>query len=160
MTRTSSATLAVLALIGGAVGWLLEMALVATGAPAAIPPATFAFALAVVGILVIALAIPVRKTVRDRQNNRVDPFYATRVVLLAKASSLTGALISGAALGILAFLLTRSVVAAVGSILMTGLTVIGAVVLVVGGLVAENWCSIPPDDTDEQDNGPAMARPH
>lgn len=159
MTRTSPITLVVVGAVGAGIAWLLEIALVATGSPAVIPPATFAFALAVVGILVIALAIPVRKTVRDREHNQVDPFYATRVVVLAKACAISGALLTGAALAILVFLLTRSVVAAVGSILMSGATVVGAIVLLVGGLVAEYMCSIPPDDSEKQDDGPAMVRP-
>ncbi|MBK0296600.1 DUF3180 family protein, partial [Bacillus sp. S34] len=38
----------------------------------------------------------------------VDPLYATRVVVLAKASSICGALFGGFALGLVVYLLTRS----------------------------------------------------
>lgn len=158
MRRTGLTTLVVFAAVGGAAGWLLQIALVATGSAAVVPEPSFAFALAVLGLLAILFAIPVRKTVRDRERNPVDPFYAARIAVLAKASSITGALLTGAALGILVFLLTRSVVPAVGSILIAGATVVGALVLVAGGLVAEHMCSIPPDDRDSNDDGSAPAR--
>ena len=76
----------------------------------------------------------------------VDPFYATRVVVLAKASSLAGALVTGLAAAILVFLLTRSVLPAVGSLTMAVVTAVGAVVLLAGGLVAEKMCTLPPED--------------
>lgn len=158
MRRTGLTTLIVFAAIGGAAGWLMEIALVATGSPIVEPPASFAFALAVLGLLAIVFAIPVRKTVRDREHNRVDPFYAARIAVLAKASSFTGALLTGAALSIFVFVLTRSV-PQVGSILMAGATLVGALVLLAGGLVAEYMCSVPPDDRDNQDDGPATVRP-
>lgn len=159
MRRTGFTTLVVFAAIGGAAGWLLEIALAATGSAVIVPPGSFAFALAVLGVLAIAFAIPVRKTVRDREHNRVDPFYAARIAVLAKASTITGALLSGASAGVLVFLLTRSVVPPVGSIVMAIATVVGALALLAGGLVAEYMCSIPPDDGDNQDDGPAAARP-
>jgi hypothetical protein len=143
-----------------AAAWLVEIALIATGRPAAVPPTTLALALAVIGALDIALAFPIRRAVKDRQRARVDPFYATRVAVLAKASSLAGALATGVGLGILVFLLSRSVLA-VGSILMAVATIVGAVVLLVAGLVAEHLCSIPPDDDDKRETyDPAVVRPH
>lgn len=159
MRRTGLTTLVVVAAIGGAAAWLMEIALVSTGTAVVVPPASLAFALAVLGVLAVVFAIPVRKTVRDREHNHVDPFYAARIAVLAKASSITGALLTGAAVAILVFLLTRSVVPAVGSIVMAVATVIGALVLVAGGLVAEYMCSVPPDDRDKHDDGPATVRP-
>jgi hypothetical protein len=97
--------------------------------------------------------------VRDRENHTVDPFYATRVVVLAKASSIAASLLFGATVAIVVYLLTRSVVAGVGSIFASGAAVVGSVVLLICGLVAENWCSIPPDDKDKGDKSPATTRP-
>jgi len=148
VTRTRPSILLLLAVLGGGVGWLLETVLVSVGSPAFIPPYTLAVALALIGVIVVVIARPVYRAVRRTATSRVDPFYATRAVVLAKASSLTGALFGGVALGVLVFLLTRSVVPAGGSIAMTIVTVAGSLILLVGGLIAEKMCTLPPDDDD------------
>ncbi|MET0989713.1 MAG: DUF3180 domain-containing protein [Glaciihabitans sp.] len=159
MKRTRPVTLVVFAAAGGALIWLVEVALIASGRPAAVPPGTLAIALGVIGIIDVALAVPIRRAIRDGQRGKIDPFFATRVVVLAKASSLAGSLVTGVGLGILLFLSTRSVLA-VGSILMAVATVVGAIILLVAGLIAEHLCSIPPDDDDKVEDGPATVRPH
>lgn len=146
MTRTRPSQLFVLALAGAVAGWMLELAMVSAGRPAVIPPITLGIGLGLIGLLIVGFAWPVFRVVRKVEGARVDPFYATRVVLLAKSSSLAGALVAGLAGAILAFLLTRSVLPAVGSVSMTVVTLVGAVVLLAGGLVAEKMCTLPPDD--------------
>lgn len=146
MTRTRPSHLVLLALIGAALGWLLEFGLVAMGRAVAIPPVTLAVALGGIGVVIVLLALPVFRVVRKVSGARVDPFYATRVVLLAKASSLAGALATGLAAAILVFLLTRSVLPTGASLTMVVVTVVGAIVLLVAGLVAEWMCTLPPED--------------
>jgi hypothetical protein len=158
MKRTRPVSLVLFAAIGGALVWLVEIALIASGRPVAVPPGTLALALGVIGVLDLLLAVPIRRAVRDGQRGKIDPFYATRVAMLSKASSLAGSLVTGVGLGIVIFLSTRSVLA-VGSILMAVATVVGAVVLLVAGLIAEHLCSIPPDDDDKVEDGPATVRP-
>jgi hypothetical protein len=148
------------AIAAAIVAWFLQSALTASGASAIIPPFTLAILLALIGLVVVAFALPVRRAVRDRENHRVDPFYATRVVVLAKASSIAGSLIFGATVAIVSYLLTRSVIGGVGSIFTSGAGVLGSVILLACGLIAENMCSIPPDDRDKGDkNDPASNRP-
>jgi hypothetical protein len=159
MTRTRPTTLAIFAIFGAAAGWLLEIGLVAMGSPMFVPPLSLALSLGIIGVLVIGFALPVRRAVREREAARIDPFYASRVVVLAKASSLAGGLLAGAAVAVVVFLLTRSVIAGVGSILMAVAAVVGSIVLLVGGLVAEYMCSIPPDDGDKGTDNPATTRP-
>lgn len=149
MTRTKPLHLVMLAVFGGAVLWFVETALAASGRPVVIPPFTLAIALVLIGVIIVVMAWPVRKVARGDRTKRVDPFYATRVVMLAKASSLGGALLAGGALGITGYLLSRSVLPAVGSVTMGVATAVGAILLLVGGLVAEHWCAIPPDDSDK-----------
>jgi len=140
--------LLLLALLGGGAGWFLETLLVSAGSPAFIPPYTLAVVLAAIGVIVVFVARPVYRAVRRTATTRVDPFYATRAVVLAKASSLTGALFGGVAAGVLVFLLTRSVVPAGGAVAMTIVTIAGSVILLAGGLIAEKMCTLPPDDDD------------
>jgi hypothetical protein len=146
MTRTRPATLVLLAVAGGAVGWLLEMVLVAMGSRAVVPPLTLAVTLVALAAVALALAWPVRQSVRGTVRRRVDPFQATRVVVLAKASSLCGALLAGLGGGVLAFLATRPVVASAESLWLAAASAMGSLVLLAAGLVAELWCTIPPDD--------------
>lgn len=160
MKRTRPLVLVLFAIVGAGAGLLLQVILAATGNAAASAPFTLALSLAVIGGLVIFFAVPVRRAVREREKHTVDPFYATRVVVLAKASSIAGSLILGATGAIVVYLLTRSVIATVGSIFTSSAAVVGAIVLLVCGLVAENMCSLPPDDEDKGEKLFAPQRPH
>ncbi len=130
---------------GAVVGWLLAATFVAMG-QAIHPPLTLGLALGIIGIVIVVAALPVWRVVRKVEGARVDPFYATRVVLLAKSSSLGGALAGGLTAASLAFQLTRPVAPSAGTLAMSIVAVVGAVVLLVGGLVAERMCTLPPDD--------------
>ena len=146
MTRTRFSTIALLALVGGAVGWVLEAGLVSMGRAIVIPGVELSIALALIAAIVVAMAVPVWRVVRGTAKKRVDPFYATRVVVLAKASSLTGSLLAGAAVAVMVFVLTRSVLPALGSVRLTVAASVCAVLLLVAGLIAEKMCTLPPQD--------------
>ncbi len=156
MKRTSVSLVLVLALVGGVVGGFLEAGLTAAGRPIIIPPLTFPLALAVIGGIVVALAVPIRRFARGRSHEPIDAYYATRVLVLAKASALIGAIFAGFGLGITIYLLTRSVVP-VGSVASAVVTLVGAGALLAGGLIAEHFCTIPPSD-DEDDDGKRTVR--
>ena len=159
MKRTRPLVLVFYAIAAALVTWLLQSMLTLSGNAVLSPPFTLSILLALIGVVVVILARPVRLAVRDREHHKVDPFYATRVVVLAKASSIAGALLFGGTVAIVVFFLTRPVVAGVGSIFTSGSAVLGSVVLLVCGLVAEDMCSIPPDDRDKNDKNPATTRP-
>jgi len=143
VTRTRPLPLLIAALAGFVVAYLFDVVLAMRGFAVFVPPVSLAVALGLIAVLLVALAWPVRRAAAGER--RIDPFYATRVVVLAKASSLAGALLAGAAAGILTFLLSRAVVP-LGSTLTAGATLITAVVLVAAALVAEHWCALPPDE--------------
>ena len=146
MTRTTPASLVLLAVLGGGVMWFIETALATSGRAVVLPPITLGVALLLIGVIIVAMALPVRRVSRGVAHARVDPFYATRVLMLAKASSLGGALLGGGGLGIVGYLLSRSLVASPNAVTMSVVTAAGALLLLVAGLVAEHMCSIPPDD--------------
>ena len=153
MRRTSPTPLIALGLVGLVVGFLAELAATAFSAPIFVPPLTLPLALVLIAVILVALAWPIRQATRGRSTRRVDPFRAMRVALLAKASSLSGSLLLGVGLGIVLFILTRSVVPAVTSLWLAIGMALGAVILLVGGLVAEHFCTLPPDDDHDHDNG-------
>lgn len=154
MTRTKPLHLVLLAAFGAAALWFVEIALAASGRAVIIPPVTLAAALVLIGVIIVVMALPVRRVARGDKSARVDPFYATRVVVLAKASSLGGALLGGAGLGIVGYLLSRSVLPAVGSVTMAVASAVGAILLLVAGLIAEHMCTIPPDDDEKRPGTP------
>ena len=155
MKRTNPGLLVALVLFGAAVGFALQTALAAMSLAKLRPEYTLAVSLLLIGLLVVALAIPVRRAVRGANRHPVDPFYATRVVVLAQACEIGGALLAGLALGFLLDLLLRGSPAP-DSLLRTLASLGGAAILLAGGIVAEYLCRVPPrnDDDDHPDRGP------
>ncbi len=146
MRRTSAAAIVVVAVVGGAAGWLLQVALVSKGAPSFIPPPSFWSVLFLVAVALLALGWPIRRSMKGRVRRRVAPFYAMRVLVLAKASSLTGALLLGVGLVLVVYAVSRTGSTATPAFPPSVLTAVAALVLGVAGLVVEGWCRVPPDD--------------
>ncbi|QNE36790.1 DUF3180 domain-containing protein [Leifsonia shinshuensis] len=159
MKRTRATSLIGLAVLGVVVGFLGEFAAAGSGVAVFVPPLTLPITLVAVAIIVVAFAIPIRRAVRGRSSRRIDPFQAMRIVVFAKACSLSGALLTGAGVGILLYVLTRDVLPASNAVLLTALGTAGAVILLIAGLVAEFFCTLPPDDKDD-DPETARARSH
>ena len=153
MTRTKASTLVILAAIGAAVGFLAQVALASGGLQRYRPEYTLALSLLFLAGIVIALAVPIRRATRATVRTRIDPFHATRVVLFAKASSIAGALLTGAGAGLLTEVLVRGGGVNTDSLLRTLAVLAGAVALLVAGLVGEWLCTVPPSD-DEPDVDP------
>lgn len=148
MTRSRPLPLVLLALVGFALAFATDLALAMRGEPVLVPPLSLAVGLVLIAALLVALAWPVRRAAKGER--RIDPFYATRVVVLAKASALAGALLLGGAGGILTYLLSRAVVP-IGSTLTAAGTLVAAVILLIAALVAEHFCALPPDDDEQQE---------
>ncbi len=144
MRRTRASTLVILAAVGGSGGYLLQFALAAAGLPKFRPEYTMALSLVFIAGIVIALAVPIRQATQGTVRRRIDPFHATRVVLLAKASSLAGALLAGVAIGLVVELLTRSGGLNSDALLRSLAALGGAIALLVAGLVGEYLCTVPP----------------
>jgi hypothetical protein len=155
----------IIGLIGVVVGLLTDAALAASGRALIVPPVTLSVTLAVIAIVVVVLALPIRRAIRGKTTLRLDPFRAARTAVLAKACSIMGALVTGLPLGLLLFMLTRTVVADTSSILLTVSAVVGGALLLTGGLLAEWFCTLPPDDSDtegdpDRDRGPEPGATH
>jgi hypothetical protein len=157
VTRTSPVLLAALAAVGAIGGFVLQLALAATSHAKVLPEFTLALSLVLIAVLLVVLAVPVRRSTRGTRRERIDPFYATRVVMLAKASSIAGALLAGAGVGLLVEVLLRTV-APGDTIVRTIAMLVGAALLLVGALVAEHLCRVPPDrGEDDRDHAAPAA---
>jgi len=154
VTKTHPLTIVAFAIGGAALGWLLEVALVAGGRSMVIPPITFAAVLIVLAVAVVAVAVPVRRVAKGRTDAEgrpatVDPFYATRVLALAKSAILVGALLAGGTLAILVYFFSRPVVNE-GSVVPAILGFAASAAVLAAGILAEEMCRIPPADHDDR----------
>jgi hypothetical protein len=113
------------------------------------------FAGATLGVLGIAEAVAgnaLRARIRHRPGTRpVQPLVAARAVLLAKASSLAGAIMTGVWGGLLAHVLPLAgdIAAAVSDSLAGTVGIVCALALVGGALWLEHCCRTPDDPGDE-----------
>ncbi len=147
MKKTNPLSLLVLTLIGFGVGFALDWALVSRGGTAIPVPWTLSASLVIIGVAVVALGSRVRAAVKPAKGRRIDPIAAVTIVQLAKASAAGGALMLGAAAGLLVFVATRPVV--VDTVIPSNIGgVVAALILVVLALVAESMCVLPPQDPD------------
>ena len=156
MKTTRVGSLFGLAVIAGLVSYLADALLVRLGEPQFIPPITLGVALFFIGVIIPVMAWPMRVLTKttDKASRpvAVDPFYATRVLLLAKAGALTGAVLAGIGLGIAVFVATRAALAPT-PLVLTLISVFGGIVLSAGGVIAERWCQIPPTDAEGAEEG-------
>lgn len=155
MRRTGPLVLVVLALLGGGAGFLLDQLLTAAGRATFSPSGMLPVLLVVLAAAVVLLGWQVRRSVRGKSAGRIDPFRAMRTAMLARASSLLGAIVAGFGAGLLAFLLTRPVDPQVGSIVAMTALVASSLVLVAAALVAEQFCTLPKDPDDRSSDDPA-----
>lgn len=146
MRRTSTPLILALVMAGAVVGWLGQLALAASSAPTLTPPVTLIVALFAIAAIVIGLGWPIRQVVRGKRTRPVDPFFAMRVLVFAKATSLTGALLTGAGIGLTVYNLSRLAAPVLPGLWYDLLTLAGAAAMLVAGLVVETWCRIPPED--------------
>lgn len=149
MERTAPTTLLAGAALGVVAGFVVQIALAGLSLPRLRPEYTLVVTVVLVAVVVVALAVPVRRSTRGARRAPIDPFYATRVVVLAKATAITGALLTGAATGLLIDLLARAGTATGDTLLRVVLTLAGSGALVAAGLVAEWMCTVPPEDPED-----------
>lgn len=157
MRRSTPGPLIVIGVIGTVIGILVQVGLAALNMAKLRPEYTLALTLLLVAAAAIALAVPVRRATRGNPLHRVDPFYATRVVALAKAAAIGGALVAGVGLGLVIELALRSGGPGADAYLRALSVLGGGAVLLAGGLIAEFLCTVPPTDDDDPDAGPPTA---
>ncbi|OCG76115.1 DUF3180 family protein [Microbacterium sediminis] len=159
MKRTSPLALVVAALLGGVVAFAADHLLTRSGGATFTPAVTLPILLVLLGAACLALAWPIRRAVSDPNAPRVDPFRSLRVAVLSKASSIVGAALGGAGLGLLAYLATRPVTPGIGSMGTIIATAAAGAVLMVAALVAEHWCTLPKDPDDREPDDPGAGAP-
>lgn len=150
MSRTGAGILIIAAVLGLVSGFGVDQLLTSFGRSTFTPSPMLPILLALLGALVVALAVPIRRATRGSGGPAVNPFRALRVAMLAKASSIVGAALGGFGLGLVLFLVTRPVTPSLGSMSPHIATAVCGALLVAAGLVAEHLCTIRKDDDDPQ----------
>ena len=78
MKRTSAGVLIIAAVLGVAAGFLVDQLLTSAGSPTFTPAVTLPILLVLLGVVVIALAVPIRRATHGTAKTTVDPFRAVR----------------------------------------------------------------------------------
>ncbi|MFM6974653.1 MAG: DUF3180 domain-containing protein [Agromyces sp.] len=150
MRRTSIRDIVVALIFGVSAGYLTQSILVSNGLHMLVPPVTFTITLVVAAIAVLWSAWPIRSALRGTRKRPINALFASRVAVLAKASSVSGALLTGFTGGLCYFVLTRTSVTS-GNVLTLLLCALGsAVLLLVAGLLSEWFCTLPPEETESE----------
>ena len=151
ISRTRWQTLVAVALVVGVVTWLLMHAMYDRGAT--LPEVSWLVGGVelVIAAVVFVMGWHVRQYLRGKRPS-LDPIRAARTAVLAKAACYTGALLVGWYGGQLTLRLTQ-----LGDVANTGerawaaaLAALGAVAMLVVGLVVEAFCRIPPAEPDAE----------
>jgi hypothetical protein len=130
--------------------------MVGRGLQVPVSPANLLITLASISAVLLVLSIPIwryRSALKQKSSQRpkrVDPFYAVRVLLLAKASSLAGVLFASWHLGVVIFSLSGAVVVQ-NLVLQNSFGFIASVMLIVAALITEQICRLPQDQEPDPD---------
>lgn len=161
MGPTKPFDLGVVAVIVGITAWILVRYNYSVLPPL---PAFAGIVLYLLAAIEAVMGFVVRARVDGRQVGRargqLHPLTAARVVALAKASSILGAIATGLWAGVLVFLLTQhDVTAAEHDTPAAVVGVIGGVLLTVAALWLEHCCRAPDDPDDNAVNSPGHPGP-
>lgn len=144
--------------VGGLiVGFVIDQVLTASGRPTFTPSLLLPVLFILLAISIVVLALPIYRATRATTRPGaapVDPFHAVRIAVLARSCSIVGAAITGVGAGMGVFLATRPVAPSLGSTGAVIAAIVGAVALMVAGLVAEHLCTIRKDDDDDHPGPP------
>ena len=139
--------LALVGLLAGIAGWLVNWLATSNGyGTPALPLTSLATTALILGITLFFG----RRVLRWRNGRRdriLDPLLATRTLVLAQACAYAGALSFGWHAGIFVDqLMLLPVRASTGPVWGSVALVAGGILLVMVGLVVENFCRLPPED--------------
>lgn len=152
VTPTRIAALVVVFLLAGGLGYAIVPLSVALNGSAPQVQWSSVGALFVIAIVVFFLANSTHRTVH-RERRYMDARRAVRLLLLAKASAWTGAILAGGYLGFgLQFIDELNIPVPQERVIRSVCAAIAATLIVVAGLLLERACRVPKDKND--DKGP------
>jgi hypothetical protein len=138
------------------ISFLAVRLLVANGMAVPASPTNLLVTLAAIAVILLALTIPIwrykaslSQYSKGPRPKRVDPFYAVRVLLLAKASAITGSGFVGWHLGAMIAQLSLPV-SFTAALLQNSFGLVASLVLTVAAVVSEQICRLPDEPKNDQ----------
>jgi predicted Co/Zn/Cd cation transporter (cation efflux family) len=151
VTGTQPRHLLVGALVAGVLGFVVDRWVESSGGSPLPVPWSALVGMVAIAVGVVVVAWPVRRWNRGDRSRRLDPLRAARAAVLAKAASLSGAILVGwfagqglGALGDLTIEPRRD------RFVLAMVAVLVATLVLVAGLVGQRWCRRPPDEDEQQ----------
>lgn len=148
-------------------GYLLSKIITSNGGQVPVTPINLLLTLLAISIILAGFALPMvryRRALAEQQKNsssprpkRLNPFYAVRLLMLAKATAISGALFTGWHIGVIWLQLSSPVTT--DSIWQNVGALIASITMVIVGLVVERICRIK-DDGAEPLGGPNATAPN
>ena len=137
--------------VAWSVAYVLVKLLLQNGASIPVATPTVLISLPAIALIEVLIAIPIFRYRSELQKfaksgtrpKRIDPFYATRLVALAKATAIAGSIFLGAALGLVFTQWSQPVVA--DSIWRNVAALVESLAVIVVALVIERACKLPSD---------------
>jgi hypothetical protein len=153
MKQTQIMTLVAWAISATTAGYLLPQILINNGGSIPISPWSIVITLPLIAIALVVMAIPIyryrraileiAKTKSLTRPKRLNPFYAVRVLLLAKSIAISGSIFTGWHLGVVWLQVTSPVIPS--STLQNALALIGSFLMTAIALIVERICKITED---------------
>ncbi|MEY2675635.1 MAG: hypothetical protein RL102_901 [Actinomycetota bacterium] len=166
MKPTKISALAINAIATVVIAYIIVTLMVGAGFAVPVSGINLVLTMPAIGLVNMLLVLPIlryKKALADylmgvgrSRPKRPEPFYAVRVLTIAKASALAGAWFTGWHAGVVLVQLTnQEFTEAVWREAFGG---IGSVLLVVAALIAERSCRLP-DDGDDKKQAGSVAEP-
>ena len=138
------------------VSFLAVRLLVANGLAVPASPTNLLVTLAAIAVILLGLSLPIwryksslSQYTKGPRPKRVDPFYAVRVLLLSKASVITGSAFVGWHLGVMIAQLSLPV-SFTAALVQNSFGLVASLVLTVAAIVSEQICRLPDEPKDNQ----------
>jgi hypothetical protein len=157
MKQTQIMTLVAWAISATTAGYLLPQILINNGGSIPISPWSIVITLPLIAIALVVMAIPIyryrraileiAKTKSLTRPKRLNPFYAVRVLLLAKSIAISGSIFTGWHLGVVWLQVTSPVIPS--STLQNALALIGSFLMTAIALIVERVCKITEDSATD-----------
>ena len=151
MKPTKILSLLVGILISATVTFVIVKAVIANGGSVPVAPKNLLISIPSIAIIELLAAIPIFRYRRElskfattgKRPKRIDPFYAVRILALAKATAISGSLFAGFALSLVILQATLPVIP--DSIWLNAIALAESILLIVIAIIIERACKLPED---------------
>ena len=145
-------------------GYLYSKVATSNGGQVPVTPLNLILTLVAISVILAGFAVPMlryRRALAEQLKNsaaprpkRLNPFYAVRLVLLAKATAIAGSLFSGWQLGVIWMQISAPVTA--DSIWQNGFALLASIAMVGVGLIVERICRIKDEGSEPEPPKPGQ----